>query len=63
MVNQPYISAEYRAYLNSDVWKCAESPTGAHHWVEIRKYMVKSLFLCIHCKDAKEFPTVYSRPA
>lgn len=62
MVGQHYMSQEYKAYLKSEVWKCDESPTGAHHWVEVEKYATRSLFVCRYCLDPKEFPTIWSRP-
>ncbi len=27
---------DYAAYLKGDAWKCALSPTGAHHWLVSR---------------------------
>lgn len=45
-----------KGYIESGVWKCDKSPTGAHHWVEIQSDHTKGLFYCIHCFDVKKFP-------
>lgn len=46
----------YEAYLKSDVWKCGDSPTGAHHWIEIKGLKTRGIFYCKWCGDAKKFP-------
>jgi len=45
-------------YLASDVWRCAASPTGAHHWIEIQHAIDfhTGLWYCKYCRDVKEFP-------
>lgn len=45
-------------YISSGSWMCKESPTGAHHWIEIPE-VEHGLFLCRHCKDTRKFPVVY----
>jgi hypothetical protein len=35
----------YSEYLKGDAWKCASSPTGAHHWIVGRHDSV-----CMHCQ-------------
>ena len=50
-----------KAYLESDVWKCPDSPTGAHHWKELNHLEASSgLFYCKWCFDVKQFPTSWS---
>lgn len=39
-------------YKNSEVWKCLQSPTGAHHWVIDGK-----LQHCQYCNVTKEIAT------
>ena len=52
---QRYKSA-YQEYLMSDDWKCKESPSGAHHWVENRTlYKDHSGFQCVHCGEERQF--------
>ena len=31
------------SYLTGDSWRCAESPTGAHHWI------IRGRATCIYC--------------
>ncbi len=38
----------HKIYLESDVWKCPKSPTGAHHW---RGTVL--LMKCIHCGEER----------
>lgn len=45
-----------KAYLKSDVWKCKDSPTGAHHWIEIKGSKISGVFYCKWCGDARKFP-------
>lgn len=50
----------YEEYVKSGVWKCDKSPTGAHHWVELKettKLAKEGYFVCIYCHDVKKFPT------
>lgn len=47
---------KYEAYLKSDVWRCKDSPTGAHHWIEIGGPKTAGVFYCKWCGDAKKFP-------
>lgn len=45
-------------YLKSDVWKCGESPTKAHHWIGVMEDGKNAiLFYCKYCKDVRKFPT------
>jgi len=46
----------YNDYLRSDRWKCSESPTGAHHWVE---HHSDGIFICKWCFDVKRFPRTF----
>ncbi len=44
----------HQTYLKSGVWKCQESPSGAHHWVEKRgASTVYGVFQCLHCSEEK----------
>ena len=47
---------EYENYLNSDVWKCKKSPTGAHYWIVGADKM-----RCQYCKKTKPvtYRTIY----
>jgi len=48
----------YEQYLASDVWRCEDSPTAAHHWVEIQtdEELHTGLWYCKYCMDVKTFP-------
>ena len=53
---------EYQDYLNSGRWACQDSPTGAHHWVQItttEQIQVGGYFRCKYCGDVKKFPISY----
>jgi hypothetical protein len=41
-----------REYISSDRWKCAKSPSGAHHWI-IQNYQMT----CRYCNDVKQAGT------
>lgn len=46
----------YQEYLVSDDWKCKDSPSGAHHWVENRTlHKDHSCFQCVHCREERLF--------
>lgn len=52
----------YGEYLASDVWKCTDSPTGAHHWIEIQHENGEfhtGLWYCKWCEDIRSFPNHY----
>ena len=38
----------FKKYLESDVWKCRKSPTGAHHWI-----VTESKERCKYCHKIK----------
>ena len=44
-------------YLTSDDWKCTDSPSGAHFWVETRKDYAQGLFECRYCAKERYFST------
>ena len=48
-----------KEYVESGVWKCDKSPTGAHHWEELTSDNTRGLFYCIHCYDVKKFPITW----
>lgn len=54
-----------KEYIKSGVWKCSESPTGAHHWVELRVGRLANTghFYCIYCYDVKKFPIHWEQVA
>ena len=46
--------SSYQTYLRSEVWKCKESPSGAHSWVENRVLPRGGCFFqCVHCKEKR----------
>jgi len=47
----PNILAEHRRYVESGVWKCSKSPTGAHYWIIESRVMV-----CKYCKERRKVP-------
>ena len=38
----------YLTYLTGNSWRCAKSPTGAHHWI------IRGRATCIYCLMEKE---------
>jgi len=42
-----------KEYIDSGRWKCAISPTGAHHWIVIRDQMT-----CKHCSEKRKVLTL-----
>lgn len=51
----------HREYLESGVWKCKESPSGAHHWIEhLIDGRSLGIFYCKWCGDVKEFPVTFA---
>jgi len=46
---------EYLQYVDSGCWRCDNSPTGAHHWVEHL-----GLWFCIYCSEARRFPMTFT---
>jgi len=52
----PY-NRDYDNYLNSDVWKCDRSPTGAHEW-----HGSTTELTCVHCNEIEILPVItYSK--
>lgn len=47
----------HREYVESGRWKCAKSPTGAHHWIEPSSAEAPGAFYCKWCYEVKELPT------
>ncbi len=41
----------HKKYLESECWKCGESPTGAHHWLEH-----DNVWICKYCCDVRKWP-------
>ena len=37
-----------KKYVESGIWKCSDSPTGAHHWV-----YTSDSWVCRYCKGVK----------
>lgn len=63
MAKRPFMNSEDKEYVKSGRWKCAESPTGAHHWVEKEKGATTGLFICKYCLDVKRMRTAWTRPS
>lgn len=52
---------QHKDYLDSDVWKCEASPTGAHYWIErLVQGLSKGHFYCRWCFDVRKFPVDYT---
>ena len=57
-----YRQSPFQAYLKSDVWKCKESASGAHHWVENKTlYNDHSVFVCVYCSEERQFNNFFQR--
>ena len=41
----------HREYIESGIWKCSQSPTGAHHWTGDEQTLT-----CKHCLKTQEAP-------
>jgi hypothetical protein len=41
--------AKNKEYIDSGVWKCGKSPSGAHHWIISQDYMI-----CKYCNDNRQ---------
>lgn len=52
-VLQPLVSENEKSVK----WKCASSPSGAHHQVEKNKSDGVGLFECKYCSRTKKLPT------
>ena len=54
----------YNEYIASDIWKCLDSPTGAHHWIEIQYTKDEEFhtgqWYCKWCFDSGKFPKDWS---
>ena len=49
------------AYVESGVWRCGESPTGAHHWIELKLgHLPAGTFRCCWCGDCRRFPITFT---
>ena len=51
MTNQKYNID--KQYIESEVWQCCDSPTGAHYWVAEIEH--NSLFTCKWCGEDRKF--------
>ena len=47
----------YRKYVESKMWQCEDSPTGAHHWIETSEH---GTFKCKWCGRDREFPKTFN---
>ena len=49
-------------YIRAGGWKCPTSPSGAHHWRELRggKKGDFGLFICLYCMDVKYYPITHT---
>ncbi len=43
-------------YVKSGRWKCVDSPTNAHHWMEVNE---SGIFHCKYCGDARRYPRTF----
>ncbi len=43
-------------YIKSERWKCVDSPTNAHHWMEVDD---SGIFRCKHCGDARRYQRTF----
>jgi len=51
-------------YIKSEVWKCNQSPTGAHYWIQLTQTLElykSGYFTCKYCHDVRKFPTDWSQ--
>ncbi len=50
----PSNNLSHQSYVKSDVWRCQESPSGAHHWVQkTGPSIVYGTFRCLHCREER----------
>lgn len=54
-----------KQYVDSEVWKCGDSPTGAHHWVqdldeESGLTLDEMPFVCKYCRGVKFMESFYT---
>lgn len=47
---------DYTRYIEDGLWKCNESPTGAHFWIEFAQRDGYGEFRCKYCLDTRWFP-------
>ena len=45
-------------YVKTGLWKCQDSPSGAHHWVEMKSGTGR--YRCKWCGATRYFPRTYS---
>ena len=52
------MNVEDKEYLASGRWKCADSPTGAHRWIEVSDEEGHHTleFHCYWCHEVRKFP-------
>jgi hypothetical protein len=55
----PSNNLSQQSYVSSGVWRCEESPSGAHHWVEkTGPATIYGTFRCLHCCKENAPPAV-----
>ncbi len=54
MVRDKHIAQIDKEYVLSGRWICAESPTGAHHWMH-KPDIENDIFECRYCLELREF--------
>ena len=50
-----------KKYEKSGVWKCSDSPTGAHHSKEVSREGRYGLFVCKYCQHVQKLPLDYEK--
>ncbi len=50
------LDRQHKKYIESGRWKCPDSPTNAHHWVE---HSGDGIFICKWCMDVRKFPRTF----
>ena len=56
MVEMSELERMHQDYVRSGRWKCTDSPTGAHHWIERGG---EGIFICKWCFDVRRFPRTF----
>ena len=66
MVEYTLISGQHARYLREGSWICKPSPSGAHHWIEVKEVVhtktsfgTMATFVCKHCWENRDFPITY----
>jgi len=56
------LAKHHDEYVKSGVMKCGKSPTGYHHWKEVKLNGIEAgTFVCKYCWDNKIFPVSFHK--